>query len=108
MPASYQIPLWRWILLPATALMLKRNGGVWINGSLVLTATDLRFVQSKVIKTAPPETWSVPIEHISRVVMSKGFASETIEVHHSGGIAKFMTARAGGFLDQLRSVVPVQ
>ena len=110
-PASYRIPIWRWVLLPASTFMLKRRNGVWMSGTLTLTATELRFTQSQMIKTAraaTPETWSLPIENISRAIVSRGMASETIDVHHSNGVAKLMTARAGSFIDQLQSAIPVQ
>ena len=106
-PASYRIPLWRWVLPPATTFMLKRRGGVWVSGTLTLTATELRFTQTKVLKSASvPETWALPLDDISRAVVARGMASETIEVHHANGIARLMTARAGGFIDHLHAAIP--
>lgn len=106
-PKDYQIPMWRWVLLPATAFMLKRSGGVWINGTLHLTAIDLSFTQVKAIKTSRTmfETWSIPLTTITDVAHTKGVASETIEIRHPEGVAKLMTARSGNFVVQLQSAI---
>lgn len=107
MPEGHRIPLWRWLLLPATALMLKHQGGVWMNGTLELTGEDLRFAPVRLIKSAksPPESWSIPLGQISDVTTVKGIASETIEVHHAIGVAKFMTAKSGTFVEELKQSI---
>lgn len=106
-PAGYTIPVWRWILLPATALMLKRNGGVWMTGDLELTADELRFTRAKAVKLAstPMESWALAVSDIVNVHVHKGLASETLLIEHAGGTEKLLTARSGGFVEQLRSVI---
>lgn len=108
-PDGYRIPMWRWLLLPATALMLKRSGGVWVNGTLQLTPTDLAFVPSRGLKSArqAADAWSIPLDTISRVTFAKGVLSETLEMHHAGGKARVMTARSADFIAQLQRFVTV-
>ena len=105
LPAGYQIPLWRWLLLPATALMLKKSGGVWINGDLELTRAEVRFTQTKAVKlsNAPVESWALALDDIANVAVSKGLASETLLIEHAGGTEKLLTARSDAFVGRLRS-----
>lgn len=106
-PEGYQIPLWRWVLVPATVLMLKRNGGVWISGTLSLTDGELHFLQSKAIKTksTPLEEWTVPLGEITDLTVAPGFASETLRITHSGGTHQLMTARSDDFVAGLRKAL---
>lgn len=107
LPEGYKIPIWRWILLPATALMLKRSGGVWMSGELEITATALSFVQSRMVKTAraPMEKWEIPLDAISELTVQKGMTSETLVLEHSGRTTKFLTVRAGEFIELLRGAI---
>lgn len=107
---GYRIPLWRWFLLPATTIMFKRYGGVWVNGALHLTDSDLRFAEVRAMKFSkkPLASWAIPFADISHVTITKGFASETLEIHMASTTAKLMTARADAFIEKLRAVVPVR
>lgn len=107
LPDGYTIPTWRWILLPATALMLKHYGGVWVSGDLRLQSTDVVFTQAKAIKlaSASPEVWTIPLNGISDVEVTKGIASETIRIHHSGRTARLMTARSSEFVETLNQAL---
>ena len=106
-PEGYRIPLWRWLLVPATVLMLKRSGGVWISGTLSLTDGSLHFTQTKAIKTKSMqlEEWSVPIGEITDLTVAPGFASETLRITHSGGTHKLMAARSDDFVAGLRKTL---
>lgn len=107
LPEGYKIPLWRWIILPAGALMLRRNGGVWVNGALALTGDGLQFTQTRMIKRAgaQPPGWTLPLARISNIEVVKGLASETLLVHHSGTAARLMTVRAEDFIASLRNAI---
>ena len=107
LPEGYTIPIWRWMLLPATAIMLRRYRGVWITGELRLTPDHVSFTQAKMIKSAtrPPEAWNIPLESISNVAVQKGMMSETIEIRFSGGTVKLMTARSSEFVARLNQAV---
>lgn len=106
-PPDYQIPVWRWIILPASAFMLRRNKGVWISGSLEFDETSLRFAQSKSVLPSrnQPLAWSVPLGDISSVGTRKGVASETLEIHYTGGTIKIMTVRAQDFIASLQAAI---
>lgn len=110
MPEGYRIPLWRWLLVPATALMLKRNRGVWISGTLSLTDDDLHYVQSKAIKTKSTllEEWTVPLDQITDLTVTPGFASETLAVTYMGETHRLMAARSGEFVAELRGALARQ
>lgn len=110
MPEGYRIPLWRWLLVPATALMLKRNRGVWISGTLSLTDDDLHYVQSKAIKTKSTllEEWTVQLDQITDLTVTPGFASETLAVTHRGETHRLMAARSGEFVAELRGALSRQ
>lgn len=107
LPEGYAIPIWRWLLLPATAIMLKRQGGVWISGTLTLAGEELRFSQNKLIKSSrvPPEAWTLSLADITDVVLAKGFASETLEIHAPAGVVKLMTARSAEFVDKVKQAI---
>lgn len=107
-PPGYSLPIWRWILLPATALMLKYYGGVWINGDLRLSKDAIGFIQTKAVPIASKslEAWSVPLREVSAVTLSKGTVSDTIEIHHPGGVHKLMSARSEQFVAQVRAALP--
>jgi len=106
MPDGYKIPLWRWILLPATALMLKRNQGVWVSGELMLFPDRIQFVQSKMIKTRSGGTqWELSLAKVIDITKQKGIASETIEIHSTGGTLKLMTVRSDDFIAQLNQAI---
>lgn len=106
MPEGYQIPLWRWILLPATALMLKRNRGVWVSGELMLFPGKIRFAQSKMMKTRSGGTqWKLSLAKVTDITRQKGIASETIELHSTGGTLKLMTVRSDEFIAQLKQAI---
>lgn len=106
MPAGYKIPLWRWIVLPATTFMLKRNAGMWVNGTLVLAAEDVRFAQTKLIKSRnPPDMWAVSLADIADVSVEKALASERVEIRHSRGTAKLMLVRSMDFVALLQQAL---
>src|SRR5690606_12787717 len=102
LPDGYEIPLWRWVVLPATTIMLKRNAGVWVNGTLDLLPESLRFTQTRLTKAKPPETWALPLTDISAVDVENGFASEKIEVRRAGRSIKLMAVRSAEFVALLR------
>ncbi|MDI6025621.1 hypothetical protein QBK99_05310 [Corticibacterium sp. UT-5YL-CI-8] len=108
LPADYRTPLWRWILLPASALLLKRNGGVWLNGELRLMVDHLLYVESKLIKSpkSPPATWRIELDEIADITLKKGMASETLEIEVFGKSVKLMTVRSEGFVEQIRAALP--
>lgn len=107
LPQGYVIPLWRWLILPATAFMLKRNGGVWVSGELKLMPSRLEFSQSRLIKSSriPPMQWSIPLDGVSDVAVKKGITSETVEIRHPGETIKLMTARSADFLAKLDQAI---
>ena len=109
-PEGYRIPLWRWLLVPATVLMLKRSGGVWISGTLSVEDGDLHFVQTKAIKTKSMqlEEWTVPLDDITDLTVAPGFASETLRITHSLGTHKLMAARSDDFVANLRNALPTR
>jgi hypothetical protein len=104
---DYKIPLWRWLLLPASALMLKRNRGVWVSGALQLTETGLVFAQAKGLglSKTPPAAWTIPFEEITAISVSKGMASDTLLLTYKDQPVKIMTVRADSFIAQLRTAV---
>jgi len=106
MPEGFKIPIWRWILLPATALMLKRHGGVWISGEASLFHDKLVFAQSRMIRSRTPAVqWALPLPEISDVIVRKGIASETIELHQPNRIVKLMSVRSEEFVARLREAI---
>lgn len=108
LPEGYKIPIWRWVLLPATAIMLKRQGGVWMSGALEITEDELRFSQTHMVKSArtPAIRWGIKLADISAINVQPGMVSETLQVEYSAGSVKFMTVRAGEFIERLRAAVP--
>lgn len=109
-PEGYRIPLWRWLLVPATVLMLKRSGGVWISGTLSVEDGDLHFMQTRAIKTKSMqlEEWTVPLGEISDLTVAPGLASETLRITHSTGVHKLMAARSDDFITGLRKALPTR
>lgn len=105
LPRDYEIPVWRWILLPASAFMLRRNKGVWVSGTLQLTASELRFTQSKGIGRAQPASWSIPLAEITAAPVRKGMASETLEIAYKGETVQIMTVRADDFIARLHAAI---
>jgi hypothetical protein len=106
-PPGYRLPVWRWILLPASALMLKLYRGVWISGQLELHEESLRFVQTSAlpIKRRPAEHWTLALKDIRELDLRPGFGTETIELHHAGGVAKLMSARSEAFVARIRAAL---
>lgn len=107
---GYKIPLWRWILLPASAIMLKRNRGVWVSGGLQLSESELIFAQAKGLglSRTPPASWSLPLSDITGLTVHKGIASETLELIYRGQPVKIMTVRAETFIAELRAATGLQ
>jgi hypothetical protein len=87
--------------------MLKRQGGVWMNGTVELTDTELRFSQSRMIKSgrSPALSWSIALGDISDITFSTGVVSETLLVDHNGDRIKLMTVRAADFVGRLKKAV---
>ena len=107
LPANYKIPLWRWIVLPATTLMLKRNGGVWLSGTLSLATDNLQFVQTHLTKSRiPPDSWSIPLAEIADIGVEQRMASERVDIRHARGSIKLMLVRSADFVAQLRRALP--
>jgi hypothetical protein len=106
-PTGYQIPLWRWLVLPASTFVLKKRGGVWTNGDLAIEGEELRFTQVTALKLSklPTLSWTIPLSEISGVETSKGMASETLSITHQRGVEKLLTARSQDFVDHLRTVI---
>jgi hypothetical protein len=90
-------------LLPAATWLLHRSRRTWLNGELSLQTDEIRFVKTMMKKSSPTATpeWSIPLSGITDVTMKKGMASETIEIHHSAGIAKLMSLRSADFIARL-------
>lgn len=106
LPEGYQIPLWRWILLPFAAWMLKRTGGVWISGELRLMQSRIEFVPSRLIKSrGPSETWMIQLQDIEDVDVQKGIASERLKLRHDGRSTTLMAARSAEFVAQLTRAI---
>lgn len=107
LPEGYRIPVWRWVLLPATAIMLKRTGGVWVSGELNLMHDRLVFTESKLVKSRrnPPGKWDLALDLISNVTIKPGIASETIELQLPGEILKLMSVRSAEFVEHLNRAI---
>lgn len=107
LPEGYKISILRWILLPATALMLKRNKGVWVSGELRLLPDSIQFVQSRLVKSArrPGIEWKLPLADIRDITTSKGVASETVTVEYATGSLKLITVRSEDFVNQIRQAM---
>ena len=102
LPDSYKIPFWRWIVLPATTIMLKRNGGVWLSGTLVLADGQLGFTQTRLTKSrTPPDSWTIPLAEIADIAVESRMASERIDIRYSRGTVKLMSVRSADFVAQL-------
>jgi len=103
LPDGYVIPIWRWVLFPATTIMLKRYGGMWMSGELKLMGSHIAFTQSRLVKSSrtPPAHWEIPLDSIADITVQKGLTSETIEVRHAGQTTKLMTARSAEFVELL-------
>ena len=107
-PDSYKIPFWRWIVLPATTIMLKRNGGVWLSGTLLLQGGKLNFTQARLGKSRnPPDSWTISLADVADISVDKRLASERIELRHSRGPIRLMAVRSADFVAQLRQALPV-
>lgn len=94
--------------MPATALMLKRQNGVWINGTLELLNDEIRFSQSRLVKSKAKSngaSWSVPFNEIADVSLKPGTLSEILEIEAKGVRIKMMTVRAGEFVERLKAAV---
>lgn len=103
LPQGHKIPLWRWIVLPATTVMLKRNGGIWVSGTLSLTEDSLRFVQTRLAKSGnPPDSWAIPLADIADIAVERRMASERIDIGHARGATKLMSVRSEDFIARLR------
>ena len=106
-PDSYKIPFWRWIVLPAATIMLKRNGGVWLSGTLVLADGQLGFTQTRLTRSRiPPDSWTIPLAEIADIGVDKRMASERIAIRHFRGTIKLMAVRSADFVAQLRQALP--
>ncbi|KQX35725.1 hypothetical protein ASD04_13190 [Devosia sp. Root436] len=107
LPQGHKIPFWRWIVLPATTLMLKRNGGVWMSGTLTLAEGNLQFTQTRLTKSRnPPASWTIPLAEIADIGVEKRMASERIDIAHASGPIKLMSVRSEDFVAQLRQALP--
>ena len=106
-PEGYKIPVWRWFVVPASALMLRRNGGVWVSGQLTLADDGLVFTQTRAINLskAPVESWTIPLPTISDISLSQRFASDTLALTHGDFTTRIMTVRATDFIARLRQAV---
>lgn len=104
LPDGYKIPLWRWIVLPATTFMLRRNAGVWVNGMLVLADGNLRFTQTKLTRATrdPPDTWAIPLADIADISVEKALASERVNIRYARGSIRLMTVRSADFVSLLQ------
>ena len=102
-PDSYKIPFWRWIVLPATTFMLKRNGGAWISGTLVLQGRNLNFTQARLGKSRnPPHSWTISLSDVADISVDKRLASERIELRHARGPISLMAVRSADFVALLQ------
>ena len=107
LPDGYAIPFWRWIVLPATTFMLKRNGGAWISGTLTLRGGSLNFTQARLGKSRnPPESWTISLADVADISVDKRLASERIELGHLSGPIRLMAVRSADFVALLRQALP--
>ena len=102
LPQGYRIPPWRWVVLPATAIMLKWYGGVWVSGAVRLMADRVAFVETG-LTGAPTssDVWSIALADIADVAVRKGLATVRLDIVYPGGVIKLMTARAEEFVARL-------
>lgn len=106
LPDGYAIPLWRWIVLPATTFMLKRNGGAWISGTLALQGGKLNFTQARLGKSRnPPDSWTISLADVADISVDKRLASERIELRHSRGPISLMAVRSADFVALLQEAL---
>ena len=108
LPADYKIPVWRWLVLPATTIMLKRRGGAWVSGNLELRSDSLRFVQTKLTKGSPGAvaSWTIALSSMGNIDVTSGLASESIAIEHADGVVKLLAVRSAEFVDLLRQALP--
>lgn len=107
LPEGYTIPLWRWILLPATALMLRRNKGVWVSGELQLLPDRLRFTETRMSKSSrnPLRTWEILFTDIRDLRVKKSLAAETVEIDRGNAMTRLMTVRSDDFMARVREAL---
>ena len=106
LPNGYAIPLWRWIVLPATTFMLKRNGGAWISGTLMLQGDNLNFMQTRLGKSRnPPDSWTISLADVADISVDKRLASDRIELRYSRGAIRLMAVRSGDFVAVLQQAL---
>ncbi|KRA44663.1 hypothetical protein ASD80_05845 [Devosia sp. Root635] len=83
--------------------MLKRNGGVWVSGTLTLAEGNLQFAQTRLTKSRnPPDSWTIPLAEIADIGVEKRMASERIDISHARGAIKLMSVRSEDFVARLR------
>lgn len=106
-PEGYRQPLWRWFILPASALMVRHYGGAWVSGVLQIGDTGLLFSPNKASaflgKGVIP--WQLPFSDIAEVDFKRGKISETILIRHRTGTEKILSARSEPFFHQLQAAV---
>ena len=105
LPAGHRIALWRWILLPGPSYMLRRNGGVWVSGTLELIPDALRFVPGKPSSRQPAATLTIPLAPDLVVETRRGVASDRLIVQSGDAERTFMTVRGAEFVARLRSAI---
>lgn len=106
-PPGYRQPLWRWVVLPASAILQHHYGGVWISGDLQLAEDELRFLPTKLGAKfhRSPEAWTLPLGAITEVRCTRGMAMETIDVHHEDGVRRLKSVRSLAFVERLQEAV---
>lgn len=107
LPKGYKFPMWRWIVLPATTIALRKNGGAWVNGKFDLLDDRLQFTQTGLSKNPGRNalTWGVLLTDIHAVSARKGFGCEIIDVSYAGGALKLMGVKSLDFVARLQQAV---
>lgn len=106
LPAGYRIPLWRWLLLPAVTLMMKRSKGSWVSGNLDLLPDEVRFSQVKAkLSRTPAIAFSISLRDILSVDLTSAFASERLTLHTATRSATFLVVKSSDFVADLKQAI---
>lgn len=106
-PPGYKLPLWRWILLPATTFMFHRNQGVWVSGNLQASAEGLDFAPTKMTASAnkTAATWSLRWADIHEIDFTQGVAMDRIAIRHANGTYALQGARSSAFFERAKEAL---
>lgn len=99
---GYKLPLWRWILLPATTFMFHRNQGVWVSGNLQAGEEGLTFAPVKLSANKSATTWTLQWSEIHDIAFAPGIAMDRITIRHETGTHSLQSARSGPFFERAK------